>query len=71
MVPGYYSFMISSMEEYRRTKKYTDRLQQILLGLRAAHSAQEYETMSKAYLKELTKAHREIAVFLAVPVPAA
>ena len=59
--------MISSMEEYQRTKEYTDRLQQILLGLRAVHSAQEYETMSKAYLKELTKAQRAIAVYLAVP----
>ena len=59
--------MISSMEEYQRTKEYTDRLQQILLGLRAAHSACEYETMSKAYLKELTKAQRAIAVYLAVP----
>lgn len=59
--------MISSMEEYQKTKEYTDRLQQILPGLRAAHS--ERETMSKAYLKELTKAHREIAVYLAVPIP--
>ena len=56
--------MISSMEEYQRTKEYTDRLQQILLGLRAAHSAQEYETMSKAYLKELTKAQQEITSYL-------
>jgi len=63
--------MISSMEEYQRTKEYTDCLQQILLGLRAIHSAQEYETMSKGYLKELTKAQREIAVFLAVPRPTA
>jgi hypothetical protein len=46
--------MISSVEEYQRTKECTDRLQQILLGLRSAHSAQEYEQMSKAYLKELT-----------------
>ncbi len=59
--------MISSMEEYQRTKEYTDRLQQILLGLRAAHSAPEYETMSRAYLKELTRAQRETAVYLAVP----
>jgi hypothetical protein len=60
--------MISSVEEYKKTKDYTDRLQQILLGLRAAHSAHEYENMSKAYLKELTKAQREIAVYLAVPI---
>ena len=59
--------MISSMEEYQKAKEYTDRIQQILLGLRAAHSAQEYESMSRAYLKELTKAQREIAVYLAVP----
>ncbi|MGI4787943.1 MAG: hypothetical protein ACRYFS_03730 [Janthinobacterium lividum] len=59
--------MISSMEEYKKVKEYTDRIQQILLGLRAAHSAQEYESMSKAYLKELTTAQREIAIFLAVP----
>jgi len=59
--------MISSMEEYQRTKEYTDRLQQILLGLRDVHSAQEYETMSKAYLKELTRAQREIAIYLTVP----
>jgi hypothetical protein len=61
--------MISSMEEYQRTKEYTDRLQQILLGLRAAHAPHEYETMSKADLKELAKAQREIAVFLAVSTP--
>ena len=54
--------MISSMEDYQKTKEYTDRLQQILLGLRASHSPQEYESMSRAYLKELTKAQREIAV---------
>jgi len=68
MVPGYHPLMIASLEEYQRTKEYTDRLQQILLGLRATHSAPEYETMSKAYLKELTKAQREIAIFLAVPL---
>ncbi len=56
--------MISSMKEYRRTKEYTNRLQQILLGLWAVHSAQEYETMSKSYLKELTKAQREIIIYL-------
>jgi len=59
--------MISSVEEYQKTKEYTDRLQQILLGLRSAHSAREYEQMSKAYLKELTKAQRQIAMYLAVP----
>jgi len=59
--------MISSVEEYQKTKEYSDRLQQILLGLRSAHSAQEYEQMSRAYLKELTKAQRQIAIFLAVP----
>ena len=59
--------MISTREEYRNTKEYTDRIQQILLGLRAAHSAQEYESMSKAYLKELTRAQREIAVYLTIP----
>ena len=63
--------MISSMEEYQRTKEYTDRLQQILLGFRAVHSAHEYGTMRRACLKELTKAQREIAVFLAVPRPTA
>ena len=56
--------MISSMEEYQRTKEYTNRLQQILLGLRAIHAPHEYETMSKAYLKELTKAQREIIIYL-------
>ncbi len=61
--------MISSREEYQKTKEYTDRLQQILLGLRDVHSARDYETMSKAYLKELTKAQREIAVYLAIPMP--
>ena len=59
--------MDSSLEEYQRTKEYTDRLQQILLGLRAAHSVNEFETMSRAYLKELTKAQRAIAGYLAVP----
>jgi len=63
--------MIVSMEDYRKTKEYTDRLQQILLSLRAAHSPQEYEGMSRPYLKELTKAQREIAVYLAVPQQAA
>ena len=59
--------MISSVEEYHRTKEYTDRLQQILLGLRSAHSTQEYEQVSRAYLKELTKAQRQIVMYLAVP----
>ena len=59
--------MISSMEDYRKTKEHSNRLQQILLGLRAAHSPQEYESLSRAFLKELTKAQREIAVFLAIP----
>ena len=59
--------MISTREEYRNTKEYTDRIQQILLGLRAVHTAQEYESISRAYLKELTKAQREIAVYLAIP----
>jgi len=59
--------MISSMEDYQKTKEYSDRLQQILLGLRAAHSVQEYESMSRTYLKELTKTQREIALYLAIP----
>ena len=63
--------MISSMEDYRKTKEYSDRLQQISLGLRAAHSPQEYESLSRAFLKERTKAQREIAVYLAVPQQAA
>ncbi len=63
--------MISSAEDYQRTKEYTDHLQQILLGLRSAHSPHEYEQMSRAYLKELTKAQREIAVYLAVLLPTA
>ena len=62
--------MITSMEDYQKTKEYTDHLQQILLGLRAVHTPQEYGSMSRAYLKELTKAQREIAVYLGVP-PAA
>ena len=63
--------MIASMEDYQKTKEYTDRLQQILLGLRAAYSMQECESMSRAYLKELTRAQREIAVYFAVPPQAA
>lgn len=59
--------MISSVEDYQKTKEYADRLQQILLGLRSVHSAREYEQMSRAYLKELTKAQRQIAIYLAVP----
>ena len=61
--------MISPTEEHHRTNEYTDCLQQILLGLRAVHSPQECEALSKAYLEELTKAHQEIAVFLATPAP--
>ncbi len=62
--------MISTLDDYNRTREYTDRLQQILLSLRAAHYAREYEWMSKAYLQELTKAQREIAIYLAVPLDA-
>jgi len=62
--------VISLMGEYQKAKEYTDRLEQILLSLRSSHSAQEYEQMSKAYLKELTKAQRQIAMYLAVPASA-
>ena len=60
--------MFSSAEKYQKTKEYTDRLQQILLGLRSAHSPQEYEQMSKAHLKAPTKAQRRIAIHSAVPI---
>lgn len=58
--------MTSSVEGYQKTKEYSDRLQQLLLGLRSAHSAQEYGQKSKAYLKELKKTQRQLAIFLAV-----
>lgn len=57
------------MGEYRKTKNYMDRLQHILLGLRVVCSTQEYESMSRAYLKGLTKAQRGIAIYLAAPWP--
>lgn len=63
--------MIASKEEFDKTQEYAQRLQTILLSLRAAHSPQEYEAMSRAYLKELTQAQREIALYLAVPEKAA
>ncbi len=63
--------MIASREEFEKTQEYAQRLQTILLSLRSAHSPQEYEAMSRAYLKELTKAQREIALFLATPQKAA
>ena len=59
--------MIASQDEYERTREYAEHLQRILVELRAAHSAHDYAWMSKAYLKELTKAQREIAMYLALP----
>ena len=59
--------MIRSDDQYRRTRQYVDGLQEILLELRRTSTPSQYEWMSKAYLKELTKAQREIAMYLAPP----
>lgn len=62
--------MITTHEEYQRTRDYVERLQNTLLDLRHTHTASQYASMSKAFLKELAKAHREIMVYLATPAPA-
>lgn len=59
--------MISSEEDYKRTHEYTERLQSILLELRRVHTGSQFESMSRSFLKELTKAQREISVYLATP----
>jgi hypothetical protein len=59
--------VIATYEEYEATREYIDRLQQILLGLRRSHSGSQYEQMSKGFLKELAKAQREIAAYIALP----
>lgn len=60
--------MIRSYEEYQATRDYAERLQKILLDLRKTHSASQFESLSKGYIKELTKAQREITLYLATPV---
>lgn len=57
--------MISNQQEYEKTRQYVDNLQSILPGLRQQHSESEYAFMSRAYLKELTRAQREIVRFFA------
>lgn len=59
--------MISSAENFERTRQYVDRLQTILVSLRASHTPGDYQWMSKPYLKELIKAQRAISVYLATP----
>jgi hypothetical protein len=59
--------MITSQEEFQKTRDYVERLQQTLLDLRRTHSASQYTSMSKAFLKELVKAQREITIYLATP----
>lgn len=61
--------MIQTDAEYEATRQYADRLQQILRALRQAHAPDEYQAMSKAYLKELARAQREITVYLSLPAP--
>ena len=59
--------MIQSDAEYTAAVEYVNRLQQILFELRRTHTPTQFDGMSKAYLKELTRAQREIARFLATP----
>jgi hypothetical protein len=58
---------ISSEADYKRTREYAERLQDVLVGMRQTHTASQYEWMSRSFLKELTQAQHEIARFLAVP----
>ena len=62
--------MITTQEEFERTREYVDRLQKTLLDLRHTHSSSQYASMSKAFLKELAKAQRDITIYLATPVTA-
>jgi len=62
--------MINTPEEFERTRDYVNRLQTTLLDLRRTHSSSQYASMSKAFLKELAKAQREITLYLATPVTA-
>lgn len=59
--------MIASEDDYNRTREYVDRLQKILLELRRTHSASQFQSMSRSFLKELTTAQREINIYLATP----
>jgi hypothetical protein len=62
--------MIASDQEFQTTREYVERLQTILLELRRTHSPTQYQAMSRGFLKELTRAQREMAVYLAAPVEA-
>jgi hypothetical protein len=58
---------ISSEADYKRTREYAEKLQDVLIGMRQTHTASQYEWMSRSFLKELTQAQHEIARYLAVP----
>jgi hypothetical protein len=58
--------MIESLEEYERTVEYANGLQNWLLKMRAAQEPEQYQLMSRSYLKDLAKAQREITLYLAV-----
>jgi hypothetical protein len=60
--------MITTQEEFERTREYVNRLQTTLLDLRRTHSSSQYASMSKGFLKELAKAQREMTIYLATPV---
>jgi hypothetical protein len=58
--------MIRTDAEFQTTREYVDRLQRILLELRRTHTPRQYESMSKAYLRELAKAQRELTLYLSL-----
>ena len=57
--------MIETEAQYRRTRQFVDRLQDILLNARTTSSPEDYALMSRSLLKDLAKAQREIAMYLA------
>lgn len=59
--------MIDSDAALETTQAYIQKVQEVLLTLRRSHSPAEYAVMSKAYLAELTKAQRAVALYLATP----
>jgi len=62
--------MMKTFEEYQRTHAYVERLQQTLLDLGRTHTESQYTSMSKGFIKELSKAQREIMIYLATPLSA-
>lgn len=60
--------MIRTQEEYERTLDYIAGLQRLLMEMRRTHTPEQYQHMSRNYIKELAKTQREITFYLALPV---